>query len=726
MFRKALTDDKTFGSCADIKDCKSPCFSLIQEQAFRFWGNYVVVKKPFVLVLCLLLSICGAWVNAQDEPQEENSAERVSSENFLPASTTLWFSVPDILTLQTKFDQTDFGRLTHDSDMQPFIEAMTSKVRDWANKKNVRLGLTVDDISGLDSGEICVAGILPRDAGKGAKVGRGSHGLVFLVDVSESPDAARDLMKKVAGKMDDQGAEKIDMDDINGAEVAKWKWEVEHPKTGRKRTYTTLHTLTDGWLIASDNETIFRDVIRRVKNPADGVALDTLNSHPPFVKIQAETKIENADPHIRFFVDPFGYMKLADAIAAEDQEFRQKKDNIGEVLESQGFDAIKGFGGCISFAAEKKDVIYRAFVYTPPRDVGEAQKRARGILDFRNKSKVALTPEPWVVGDGAGYATFTWDASSAFNNVGEVFDAFVDPEVKGDWDNIVNGVSADMDVDLRAMVGKLANRFTIMSAIKHPIDVRSERVVIGLQVTGDAKEFFDMTVKLLPEGDVIEVDGHDVIVIDTTVEEEGGLYIEDDPVFGGGEAVEDDEEEVELFNLFEKRYFTMVPAAEGKDGGYLLVCNDQDYLMEVVKLAEKGEESELAKSDDYQHVQSVLDSLIDTERVSIRQFGRTDKIIEANYEMMRKGRMAESQTVLARVLNEVFKDPDADPDAVRSQQIDGSTLPADFSKSVAPFFGPAGWAMETKDDGWRITGVVLKKNGGNEVVQKPDEEKSRR
>ncbi len=198
----------------------------------------MVVRKPFLYALCLFFVVINSWAYAQDE-----SADAVKSENFLPASTTFWLSVPDVLTLKTQFDETDFGRLTHDSDMQPFIEAMTKQVRDWADAKNVRLGLTLDDIAGLESGEICIAGILPRDAGKGKGIGAGSHGLVFLVDVSGTIEEANELMEKVGKEMDARGAKKIPVDPIHGADVSKWKWEKENRK-GKKREFTTLQTVT--------------------------------------------------------------------------------------------------------------------------------------------------------------------------------------------------------------------------------------------------------------------------------------------------------------------------------------------------------------------------------------------------------------------------------------------------------------------------------------------------
>ena len=189
---------------------------------------------------------------------------------------------------------------------------------------------------------------------------------------------------------------------------------------------------------------------------------------------------------------------------------------------------------------------------------------------------------------------------------------------------------------------------------------------------------------------------------------------------------EEEEEEEPEFNLFEKRYFVSVPRVDGASDGYILLSNNVDYLLSVLEQTKNAKASKLTETKDYKRVNELLDEMVEKKRVGVRQFGRTDKILETNYEMMRQGKMAQSQTVLARLLNEMFKE--GDDDQQRDQKIDGKKMPENYAEQVAPYLGPSGWAMETLNDGWRISGLVLKKNGVSEVVQNPaeDEEKSRR
>ncbi len=63
--------------------------------------------------------------------------------------------------------------------------------------------------------------------------------------------------------------------------------------------------------------------------------------------------------------------------------------------------------------------------------------------------------------DCSDYSTFVWDVESAFKNVGAVYDALVDPTSEGDWDGMLNGMSRDMDLDLRDMVSRLTIVFRL-------------------------------------------------------------------------------------------------------------------------------------------------------------------------------------------------------------------------------------------------------------------------
>ncbi|MGI9517419.1 MAG: hypothetical protein ACR2NP_10250, partial [Pirellulaceae bacterium] len=99
------------------------------------------------------------------------------------------------------------------------------------------------------------------------------------------------------------------------------------------------------------------------------------------------------------------------------------------------------------------------------------------------------------------------------------------------------------------------------------------------------------------------------------------------------------------------------------------------------------------------------------EAPSFRHFGRLDLTLRTNYEMLRTGHMPESKTLLAQILNRAYTPEDAEKDFVREQHVDGSRMPADYEEHIAKYLGPTGMVVHTLENGWLITGCVLKKPG---------------
>src|SRR6185436_10118843 len=112
----------------------------------------------------------------------------------------------------------------------------------------------------------------------------------------------------------------------------------------------------------------------------------------------------------------------------------------------------------------------------------------------------------------------------------------------------------------------------------------------------------------------------------------------------------------------------------------------------------------LSDSADYQRTMAAIKQL-GAKSDSMRLFARTDHASRVTYEMIRQNKMPESESLLAKLLNEVFA-PDEE-DTLREAQFDGSKLP-EFEK-VMPYLGPAGMFFRTEDVGWSITGCVLAK-----------------
>jgi hypothetical protein len=90
---------------------------------------------------------------------------------------------------------------------------------------------------------------------------------------------------------------------------------------------------------------------------------------------------------------------------------------------------------------------------------------------------------------------------------------------------------------------------------------------------------------------------------------------------------------------------------------------------------------------------------------AVRYFTRTDKEYHTTYELIKTGKMPESETLLGSVLNRAFG-PD-EKGVLREQQIRGDKMP-DYEK-VRVYLGPAGLFVQSEDNGWFVAGCLLKK-----------------
>ena len=94
-----------------------------------------------------------------------------------------------------------------------------------------------------------------------------------------------------------------------------------------------------------------------------------------------------------------------------------------------------------------------------------------------------------------------------------------------------------------------------------------------------------------------------------------------------------------------------------------------------------------------------------------------DEEYRATYELIRQGRMPESETMLGRTLNTVFGA--GKKGVMRQQELDGTKLP-EFDV-VRRYLGSAGGFVVSEDDGWFVKGVILGKEEEKEEEKEKEE-----
>jgi len=532
--------------------------------------------------------------------------KKLRSEYVLPASTKLWVSIPDAKALQARFDETQFGVLAKDPAFKQFADGLKAQAKAWMNEKNVRLGMKLDDLKGVQSGEICLAGVLPLVAGAPIK---GSHGTVLLVDVSETTKEAKALQARINKGLAANGA-KQEKKVINGVEVTVSTLKRKRLRNSQSNYQAIVEPFKgSGWMLVSDNELVFRDILKRLAAPAAIERAGTLVSQEGFVEVMRRTSLEKNKSQVRWCIDPFGYIQLAQALENEKRGARPR-DDWAAILKDHGLGAVKAIGGNVAVATGEHEILHKTFAYAPRNKNVKNAKRMFDLFDFSPVEGKTLAPPAWISKDCSAYVSGNWEMTKALGSFGHLYDAFIGEE--GSFKRLLNDfkIDPDMQLDIEKLVGLIDNRFTVVSETIDPINEASECIVVGFPIKGEPGFVFD-SIRRASGGEELKLGGFKVIkvVSQSDVEDE-----EEDPIFDLPDEEAEEEEEPRGFTLFEERYFVV-------NKGHLLVANNKNYLKKI--LAKK--ESKLAVAADYVEIKTALEKISDPSKVSWRQFGRTDK-----------------------------------------------------------------------------------------------------
>jgi hypothetical protein len=641
-----------------------------------------------------------------------------ASERILPNSARAWVSVPNPRALDEAFNATQIGQLAADERLKPFFQDLRDQVRILINRDELRHGIKLSRFEELETGEICVAGLLPRD--DAGEIQPNKHGLMLLVSVYKCKEQAATLLGETAEELRQNKATST-TEKFGDVEATVWTFP-KPPHLERERH--AYHAIAGDWLVASDNRELFEQVLKRIADP-DAPADGSLASDTVFQELAKRTQISEMDfkPHARWYVDPFGYLDLARVLAEEDQdpETSQRSAKFAKVVGQSGFSAIKGVAGALALATSEQEMLHRVFIYAPPQEAAGENRlpKAAAILDFVNQGKLPFDPEPWVPGNAASYVTFTWNLEKVVNNIYHVVDALTD---ENSFENMLKSIKETNNVDVRKLVECLSNRITVASEIVEPIDAQSEKIVIGLGILKDEdfvrqqiENFFGGALKrdvvTLPDGKPI-----------TICSEEEPHPDESDPfagdVFGGDQEEEDEPElvvgdqsgeagdggeDAEPDGEFLKNKFVTV------HNGYVLIAGDLDFLKRVIT----SPPTDLKAQPDFMRVRDMLDKFVAAEQISARQFVRLDRVFEANYELIRAGKLDRANTLLARLVRNARKE--LERQGKQPANFNPSEMP-DYHSAVAPSLGISGWVIESVDDGWRLTSCMLRREAAPNII----------
>jgi len=634
-----------------------------------------VIRQLRFMSGCLLSLVLASAAHAQ-------ASAKVAAE-LLPNTTKGFLSVPNMDECVRRFEATEIGKLARDPVMKPFADDLQAQLRTRFGNTTEKLGINWDDLQGAYHGEASLALIQPDNDPK-------KHAVVMLVDTADEKDKLPEILRRIDDTM---SARKATKKTGKVGSTALTVYELPRKKGQVGPREAIVFTL-DRWFAATDDQATAAAIIHRYQQPQGSPdSLANLAEYKTVMSNLAAAAGPTA-PHVQWFVEPFPYAQI---VRAATSGARPHDKQMLEIFRDQGFDAVRGVGGFVSFATGDHEVLHRTFVHAPADEQappGSRYRLAARMLDFPN-GKDFEAPN-WVPQTVASYSNFNWKLRESFENSITLVDAIVNAE--GFVEKVLESIRTDPNgpkIDLRkALINRLGTKVLVMSDYALPISPKSERLLFAAQID-DAPQVaaaLETIFKDDPLADRRVIDGHTVWEIRPEEDEE----LEELKVNFGNPAADDeaDEEPLKIPN-----------SAVTVEHNYLLAATSIEFLASVLNPLPTDER--ITANPDFQAINDALAAL-GADAECCRFFARTDVTYRASYELIRQGKMPEAETVLGRLLNRLLG-PEEEG-VLRKQRINGQNLPP--YEVVGKHLGPAGLFVRTLDEGWMMTGLTLKPTHG--------------
>ncbi|MEZ6116592.1 MAG: DUF3352 domain-containing protein [Pirellulaceae bacterium] len=604
-------------------------------------------------------------------------------ENLVTNSTKGFLTITNCEEFRQHWRESQFGQLAADPTTQPFATDLLGQIRDRLIQQNFAIEIDWALVVASCDKELAIAAIQPdHDPAK--------HASVFLMDTTGRTEEAKQLTANLEAQLMKQKAHKQQRS-LDGIELTTYTLPRQKGETSERQV---VHVHQEDLYLVSNSADVAASLASRFARQDDS---DSLAQDTTYISVHSKLKNEDAEQaQLRWYVRPVGFGQIVRASRP-----RSIKDKT--ILADQGFDAIQAMGGTCNLTVGQHDVEHHTYIYAPGEE-GERFRLAARMLQFPNRTDWSI--EPWVPTDVAAFSRFSWKLQEAFEYSTTLVDAFAGTD--GFLNDVLDSIRDDPKgpkVDLRKeLIGHLKNEGFVVSDNVVPTTPSSERTMAAVPLT--QPDTVAKTLEKVFKEDAYarsSIVGQHVIWEILPSDDFGG----NEPDFGSFDGIDgfkddfsgDDTSEI---SKDQKSDFAITVAH-----GHLIISSQYSQLQDL--LGAQKAAAPLSQAGDYQTINDHLVEMGAGEDCA-RFFSRLSEVLRPNYELLRQGKMPESETMLGRLLNRVLGPEDKTEK--RKQELNAQKLPA--FQLLEKYLGPTGSFIQTQDEGWVIKGVIL----SPEVVQK--------
>lgn len=629
-----------------------------------------------------------------DAPQDADAGDQanpppayVPAIQLLPDTVAGLIRVPNLPKFCDAWEKTNVGQLMEEESMQPFIEAQRSRLKEYLDSIDHKVGIRPKDLYEIASGE-AVLSWLPFEQDE-----RRPFAVCVVADVRGRRAKAEAALTAIDKDLKDGAWVRKDVT-YRGQTVRIYDGK---PKPGQLKVEQIAITLDDTRIIAADRDSVVTDILDAIAGEPKGKSISSLPEFRSVLMRSTEAVREpisqsGGTPGVEWFARPFPMARvLREAFDVD----RRNQVDIVKLLENQGFDALKAAGGIFVLAGEKFDMLHRGFVLGK---TGELEEGAR-MLQFFN-APYALIPA-WVHEDVATFNRVNLRIEEAFwaseTLINEAFGDVI-------FRDIIDGIREDEDgpqIDIeKNVLPNLDDQIILITDNTLPADENSERMLVAIRVK-DAEAIQ----KAIRKAMEVEPDASKLDVVPGVeiwrVERGQGNDELDAELFGDLKLGLEDEEMEQAPPLLEHWAIALVDQGPGSDAPYLMFSSHPDLLVLTAKRIREGAEPGLQAAPD---ILAVVDALkgIGCKEPSFDRAVRTRLSLRVKYQLLRQGKLKESDSIMATLYRRMMEEEEKEP----HEPLNAANLPP--LNQIEQFLPNGGAYTETTEEGWTITGFLLK------------------
>lgn len=390
--------------------------------------SYPAISKAIsvggVLFFLMVFLPTAALAQAQELP------DRPDTQDLLPETTVGMLKLRNFGEFVEKMNNGSLGQMMQSDSVAPLMDSLYEKAEMRYEEVSADVGLTLEEIRSLPSGEITLAIIAPR---------RKDLVYVVMMETDEENEAVDKALELGKEKLEEEIESSQNSFDVN----------VDKIRVRGQDVFICKHK---GWIIGCSSEDELEDIFTRWSG-AEADNVRALSENRKFVTIANRCAVsDDALPDGRFFLDPIGLFKSA------------SRGNVGAnfavaMLPTLGLDGVLAVGGNMYVDHEQYESISHGhLLLASPRE---------GVLDALAMKPDSYSPEPWVPADIANYMTTSWDVPQMLSSIKDISDQIVE----GKYDEFFENIQSEIEerasnIDLQEdFIAHLTGRFSFVRPI---------------------------------------------------------------------------------------------------------------------------------------------------------------------------------------------------------------------------------------------------------------------